>query len=217
MIVTIDGPAGAGKSSVAKALAERLDFRFLDTGAMFRVVALAALRRGVDLEDSQQLAEVAVEISICFQDDRILLDGEDVGDQIRNNEITTQVRYVADNLAVRRRLIQLQREMARRCDIVTEGRDQGTEAFPDAECKIFLTASPEERAARRHRDLKDRGQHVALEELLSQQNRRDQQDSQRQVGRLVAAADAVEVVTDGLSFEQVVDRLADLVREKRNA
>lgn len=217
MIVTIDGPAGAGKSTVAKALAKQLGFRFLDTGAMYRVVTLAALRSNMDLNDAQQLAELANGLSICFDGDRVLLDDEDVSDQIRSNEITTQVRRVADNVAVRHRLIELQRQIAVDSDLVTEGRDQGTEAFPDAQCKIFLTASAEERAKRRYQDLQDRGENVDFEELLAQQNRRDQEDTQRQVGRLVAAPDAVKVVSDGLSLQQVVDRLAKLVQEKKDA
>jgi cytidylate kinase/pantoate ligase/cytidylate kinase len=216
MIVTIDGPAGAGKSSVARALAQRLGFRFLDTGAMYRVVALAAAERQLDPEDAVGLAELACRIDMRFEDDRVLLDGRDVTQEIRSSEITARVRPVADNPRVRQRLIDLQRDIARQGDIVTEGRDQGTVAFPDAECKIFLTASPEERARRRVSDLSQRGESVSFREVLDQQNRRDLQDSRRPVGALVRARDAVQVSTDGMSQPQVVEHLAEIVARRRD-
>jgi len=169
------------------------------------------------MSDTQQLAELAAEVSIHFENGNIYLDEADVSVQIRDNAVTLQVRHVADNPAVRRRLIELQRTIVAECDIVTEGRDQGTEAFPHAECKIFLTASPEERAKRRQDDLQLRGEGVDFQELLEQQNRRDKEDTQRSYGRLIAAPDAIEVVTDGLTQHEVVDRLADLVRTKRDS
>ena len=214
MIVTIDGPAGAGKSTVARALAKRLGFRFLDTGAMYRAVALAAMRRGVPLEDAAALGALASEIEIEFDGDRVLVDGEDVTEAIRASAVTAAVRHVADNLQVRGRLVELQRRMGRTGNIVTEGRDQGTVAFPDAECKIFLTASPEERARRRVRDLQRRGERASFEEVLAQQTRRDREDASRPVGRMVQAEDAIEVTTDGLSIEAVVDRLCEIVKQR---
>lgn len=217
MIVTIDGPAGAGKSSAAKKLAHRLGFRFLDTGAMYRTVTLAALRGGVACDEPQPMAELVKRVSIEFAGERVLLDGHDVTDAIRSSEVTRSVRHAADNLAVRRRLGELQRRLAAGCDVVTEGRDQGSEVFPHAECKIFLTASPEERARRRWHDLRARGEDIALEDVLSEQNQRDHQDAIRQVGPLVRAGDAVEVLTDGLSEEQVVDRLTQLVLARRQS
>jgi CMP/dCMP kinase len=211
MIVTIDGPAGAGKSHVAHDLARRLGFRFLNTGAMYRAVALAALRGGVPWSDAQQVARVARQCDIELDGDRVLLAGEDVSDAIRTVEVTALVKHVADNPDVRQHLVEQQRCWAARGDVVAEGRDQGTVAFPHAECKIFLTASPEERARRRHRDLASRGVQVDLGELLDQQNRRDKEDATREVGRLEQAADAHLVCTDGLTLEQVVEHLAALV------
>jgi cytidylate kinase/pantoate ligase/cytidylate kinase len=214
MIITIDGPAGAGKSSVARTLARRLGFRFLDTGAMYRAVALAGKRRGVDWDAPSDLALLARKIDLQMADDRILLDGEDVTEAVRTSEVTAVTRYAAGNPQVREHLVELQRRFATGENIVTEGRDQGTVVFPDAECKIFLTASPEERARRRLRDLESQGEPATLEQVLAAQQRRDREDASREVGPLVAAADAIRVCTDGMSLEQVVDRLEELARAR---
>ncbi|MBN1908250.1 MAG: (d)CMP kinase [Pirellulales bacterium] len=212
MIVTIDGPAGAGKSTVARALAGRLGFLYLDTGAMYRAVALAGLRRGVDWEKPDELAALAPTLSIELDDDRIFLDGEDVSRAIRTQEVTRITRFAAGNPDVRRHLVDLQRRLAEKHDAVTEGRDQGTVAFPKADCKIYLTASPTQRAKRRLADLEAQGESATLENVLAAQEARDHGDASREVGPLAKAADAVEVVTDGLSIDQVVDRLVSLVR-----
>lgn len=214
MIVTIDGPAGAGKTSAARELARRLGFAFLDTGAMYRAVALAALRRGVDLADAQAVADLARSLRIELEGSRVLLEGEDVSRAIRTAEITRLTHYAADNPGVRAHLVALQRRMAAQGNFVTEGRDQGTVAFPDAECKIFLTASPEERARRRQLDLAARGEQHSFDDVLAEQNLRDLRDASRTVGPLRQAADAIVVVTDGLTPEQVVERLEKLVRER---
>ncbi len=213
MIVAIDGPAGAGKSTVTRALAKRLGFRFLDTGAMYRAVALAAMRRGASWDDAAALGRLAQEVQIEFAGGRVLLDGEDVTEEIRTPEVTAAIHYVADNPVVRQHLVEQQRRIARGGNIVTEGRDQGTVAFPDAECKIFLTASPEERARRRVEDLRRQGQQVTWEEVLAHQNERDQRDATRPVGRLMKAEDAIEVYTDGLTPEEVVARLEAIVKK----
>jgi len=214
MIVTIDGPAGAGKSTVARHLAERLGFQFLDTGAMYRVVTLAVLRRRIDFEETEQVATLARHTTIQFDGPRVLLDAEDVTQAIRANDVSVHVQPVADNVAVRRHLIEVQREIARNRDIVTEGRDQGTLAFPDADCKIFLTASAAERARRRTEELCRRGETVEFKQVLEQQDLRDRQDAERPFGALAPAPDAVRVDTDGLTFEQVVDQLERLVRQR---
>jgi cytidylate kinase/pantoate ligase/cytidylate kinase len=215
MIVTIDGPAGAGKSSVARALARRLGFRFLDTGAMYRAVTFMAIRDNIDWNDVSALANIAEVLPLRLVEERVFLNGEDVSREIRTSAVTQQVRHVADQPRVREQLVQLQRQFAEGQDIVTEGRDQGTVVFPDAECKIFLTASREERARRRHAELEEKGESTVVEEILEQQDHRDLQDTQRDVGALVAADDAHVVVTDGMSLEEVIDHLEGVVRRSQ--
>lgn len=212
MIVTLDGPAGAGKSTAARAVAKRLGWHYLDTGAMYRAVAWAALDRGVDLAASDRVAELARTITIAFETGRVLVDGRDVSEAIRTKEITDATRHVADAPAVREVMTSLQRRIAENADVITEGRDQGTVVFPHAALKIFLTASPAERARRRCEEERARGREVAIEEVLAAQNRRDEADSIRDVGPLVPAADAIHVITDGLSQDEVVGRLVTLIR-----
>jgi len=214
MIVTIDGPAGAGKSTVARALAQRLGFAYLDTGAMYRAVALAGLRRGVDWSRPEQLAELAKQVKIEVAGPRLLLDGEDVTAAVRTSQVTAVTRFAADNPEVRQHLVELQRTVAAGQDVVTEGRDQGTVVFADAPCKIFLTASPAERARRRVADLQAQGEPATLETVLADINCRDQEDASRAVGPLRRAAGAIEVPTDGLSVEEVVERLAAIVASR---
>lgn len=214
MKVTIDGPAGAGKSTVAKELSKRLGFRFLDTGAMYRAVVLAAIDRDLNWDRPEELARLAGELTIELRDGKVLLDGVDVTDKIRTFAVTSVTYHAANNPGVREHLVEMQRQAAGDDDIVAEGRDQGTVVFPDAECKIFLTAGREERARRRQEDLNRRGETLDFELVLAEQDRRDQRDKNRAVGPLVKAPDAIEVNTDGLSPGQVVDRLEELAREK---
>ncbi len=214
MIITIDGPAGSGKSTAARALAARLGFRFLDTGAMYRAVTLAAVERKLSWNDPELLVRLARELSIEVSENLVLLDGRKVTDQIRTFEITSVTHYAADNPGVREVLVELQRRAAAGDDVVTEGRDQGTVVFPDAECKVFMTASAEQRAERRFKDLVARGENVTFEEVFAKQERRDERDRSRSTGPLVKAPDAIEVSTDGLSPDEVVDKIERIVRPK---
>ncbi len=212
MIVTIDGPAGAGKSTVARMLAERLGFDFLDTGAMYRCVVLQGSRQEVDWEDDDALGAIARELQLKFDKGSVLLDGEDVSAEIRTPEVTALIHHGADNLQVREAMVALQRRLADGKSVVTEGRDQGTVAFPDSQCKFFLSASAEERAKRRVEQMRQTGKEVSLDEVLQLQNRRDQQDESREVGGLRAAEDALHVITDGMRPFEVVEHLERLVR-----
>jgi cytidylate kinase len=213
MIVTIDGPAGAGKSSAARALAKRLGFEFLDTGASYRAVALAALRAGIDLNNQEALARLLGGLRLEMPPGgKVILGGEDVTGPIRSQEVTAASSVVAVSPVVRPWLVEWQRRVAAGRNMVTEGRDQGTVVFPDAACKFFLQADPVERARRRQRDLAARGENVDLQEILRAQEVRDQRDAARDLGPMVPAADAVVLDSTALTLEQVVDRMEQEVR-----
>lgn len=214
MIVTLDGPAGAGKSSAARAVAARLGWCYLDTGAMYRSITLMALDQGIPLEDSPRVAELVERTVIEFRDGRVLADGRDVSVEIRTERITQATRAVADAADVRAAMKRVQRRMAEGFDVVTEGRDQGSEVFPDAEVKVFLTASAEERARRRVQEEFDRGRQASLADVQAAQTRRDEGDRTRPVGAMRPADDAVLLETDGLSREEVVNRIVALIEAR---
>lgn len=214
MIVTIDGPAGTGKSTVARILASRLGFEFLNTGAMYRAVAHVCLQRHVDLNDVAAVGQVPADLEITFTNNRLILNGRDVTETIRDQAVTQAASLVAANVQVRQRLVELQRAAARGVNLVTEGRDQGTVVFAQAECKFFLTASPEERALRRLRELQSNGESIALEDLLAQQELRDERDETRACSPLKPATDALVIDTTPMSLEEVAGYLEGLVRQR---
>jgi cytidylate kinase len=214
MIVTIDGPAGAGKSSAARALAHRLGFEFLDTGAMYRAVTLASLRADIDPRDPQALTALLDRIRLEMPPGKVLLDGEDVSAAIRTPEVTAASGAIADSPVVRTRLVGWQRRLADERNMVTEGRDQGTVVFPQAACKFFLTADPVARARRRQQEMAARGQTVDLEELLRAISERDRRDAARDLAPMVPAGDAVVFDTTPFTLEQVVDWLEAEVRRR---
>lgn len=217
--IAIDGPAGAGKSTIGALVAERLGYQFLDTGAMYRAVALAALDRGVDPDDAPGLEHLAREIRInigppTVRDGRaytVLLDGKDVTWEIRDARIDRVVSQVARVAGVRDAMLEQQRSLAARGRVVMVGRDIGTVVLPDADRKIFLTASAAERARRREEELAARGEQRPRQELLHEILRRDQLDSERAVAPLRAADDAVVVETDGQSVGQALDRVLSMI------
>jgi cytidylate kinase len=214
MIVTLDGPAGAGKSSAAKALAERLRMEYLDTGAMYRAVTLAVLRAKIDPRNEQAIARLLSDLRLEMPPGRVLLDGEDVTHEIRSAKVTHASGRVADSPIVRRHLVSLQRAWAADRNIVCEGRDQGTVVFPDAACKFFLIADPEERARRRQREMAARGEDFSWNEILRAQEERDRRDAVRDLAPMVPAADAIILDTTQLSLDQVVDRMEQEVKRK---
>jgi cytidylate kinase len=207
MIITIDGPAGSGKSSAARARAQRLGFECLDTGAMYRAVALAALRGGVPLREETALARLVESVRLELTGGRVYLNGQDVSREIRTAEVTATTGAAADSPAVRNRLAALQRTAAAGRNVVCEGRDQGTIVFPDANCKFFLIADPVERALRRQREMASRGEQFDLEAVLAAQAERDRRDAARDIAPMKPAADAVVVDSTGLSPAEVADRL----------
>jgi pantoate ligase/cytidylate kinase len=219
-IVAIDGPAGAGKSTVTRAFAEQLGLIYLDTGAMYRAVTWLVQRSGVDPSDAHavagQLENLNLELSTSARGaQRVSINGHDVTDAIRSPEVTGQVSVVAAHGCVREALTRQQQAMGERGGLVAEGRDIGTAVFPDADLKVFLTATVAERARRRAHDLQERGFAVPdLSELEAQIAERDHLDSSRAVAPLTQAADAVEVVTDGMAIAAVIDRLLSLFRER---
>jgi len=218
LIVTIDGPAAAGKSTVARALAEQLGFDYLDTGALYRAATWKALKEGVDLKDPAAVAQAARTARIEFvqrgEQRRVLCDGQDVTAQIRSPELTEQVRHVADDPVARRALIELQRRFGQGRNLVTEGRDQGTEVWPEAELKVYLDASPEVRARRRLKDLRESGTQMTLEEVCADIDRRDMLDRSRSVGGLRCASDMLVIDSTRLGVDQVVARLIKEVEHR---
>jgi len=210
-VITIDGPAGAGKSTAARMLAERLGWFHLDSGSTYRAFAAAVLRRGVAPTDAQALAALAGDIRVEVRENngatRVFADGEDVTELIRTPEVSRASSPVSAVPEVRRRLVELQRCIAQGRNTVAEGRDMGTVVFPDATVKVFLTASPEERARRRARDFRERNLPVREEEVLAEILERDARDSSRAVSPLQPAPDAYILETDHLTPEEVVDRI----------
>ena len=219
MIVTIDGPAGSGKSTVARRLAERLGFDFLNTGAMYRAIALKCVREGTNLDDTEAVAACARAAQITFPDNVPHLDGEDVSEALRTEPVSAAASRVAVNRRVRELLVEFQRQIAGDRDVVTEGRDQGTIVFPDAELKIFLTASPETRAARRYAELAAiegaPPDDVTYAAVLAQIRDRDERDANRPLAPLQPARDALLFDTSELTIDEAVERLEALVRTRQ--
>jgi len=221
IVVAIDGPAGAGKSTVSKRLTGLLGYRLLDTGALYRSVALSAKRRGVAYADAAALAAIAAGLDIEFQLDgmtnRVFLAGEDVSAAIRTPEMSEGSSIVSAVPVVRAALLQLQRELAGKGGVVAEGRDVGTVVLPDADAKFFLTASDEVRARRRVEELKAAGIEAMYDETLAEMRRRDQRDSNREAAPLVCAPDAIVVDSSILTIDEVVDQMVRIARERELA
>jgi cytidylate kinase len=216
-IITIDGPAGAGKSTVSKLLARMLNYFYLDTGAMYRAVALRAQREGVDPNDEGALEKLCQRLEISFQEDRegqrVLCQGEDVTERIRDPEIGWLASTVSMKRPVREALVRMQRKIGSWGKIIAEGRDTGTVVFPRAKYKFFLSADPQERARRRCRELAARGLAANLKEIEREMKERDEQDSSRQLAPLRPAADARAINSTGLTPEEVVERMLEIIRE----
>ena len=217
-VVAIDGPVASGKSTVARRVARRLGYLYLDTGAMYRAVGLLATEAGVPLDDESAVREVAATAHLCFDGDGRLHAGDrDLSGLIRSLEMGTAASIVSTLPDVRRLLVERQRELGRGADVVMEGRDIGTNVFPDAEVKVYLSARPEVRAERRAAELEAAGAAMDRRQVLTELRERDRRDSRREVAPLCKADDAVEVDSSGLSLEEVVDAVVAIVREKVSA
>lgn len=219
LTIAIDGPSGAGKSTVARALASRLGYTYIDTGAMYRAAALLGIEAGVPLEDEAGTTALTERMELRFEPgkggtQRVIVNGRDVTDMLRTAEVTRLSSPVSAISAVRRVLVELQQRMGAGGGVVMEGRDIGTVVFPNADVKVFLTASEEERALRRWRERHAHGDDVTVEQILQQQRERDQRDSSRADSPLAAAPDAVTIESDGMSFEEVVDSILTLARQR---
>lgn len=218
MIIAIDGPAGAGKSTIARGVARELGLQLIDTGAIYRAVAFEALEHGVSLQDGAACAEIARGLDFAFElhgeRNRIWCNGEELGAEIRAPRISLGASHVSALPEVREALLELQRKLGRQRSSVLEGRDIGTVVFPDADLKIFLTASPEERARRRVEQLAERGEHVDYEETLAEIRERDERDETRAHAPLRQAEDALAIDSTRQSIDEVIARVAALARER---
>jgi len=214
LVIAIDGPAGAGKSTIAKQVADELGSIYIDTGAMYRALTLKALRLEIDIGSEQELANLAKNTEIRFRkvdnQDRILLDNEDVSEEIRSQAVSNHVSLVAKVPAVRKELVNLQRKMAKDTSVVMDGRDIGTVVLPNADVKIFLTASVEERTKRRYEELKLKGEEIDFFQLKSEIIRRDKLDRERVVAPLKKADDAIELDSTKLTIREVVEEVLRL-------
>ena len=217
MKIAIDGPAGAGKSSIAKLVAKKLSFVYVDTGAMFRTVAYYFLSQGKDPSDTEMVTEECekISISIEYKDgaQHIFLDGTDVSTEIRQEEVGKNASVVAKNQAVRNRLLALQRQMAEKQDVIMDGRDIGTVVLPDAQVKIYLTASAAVRAERRYKELIEKGETCDLKKIEEDIIARDDQDMKREIAPLKQAEDAVLVDSSYMTIEEVVDKIIEIVEK----
>ncbi|MDM5192847.1 (d)CMP kinase [Bacillus hominis] len=213
--IAIDGPAAAGKSTVAKVVAKKLSYVYIDTGAMYRAITYAALEQKVDIENEEKLMEVVKNVNIEFQQGEntqlVFLNGQDVSEVIRTPNVTNRVSIVAKHRLVREEMVRRQQELAEKGGVVMDGRDIGTHVLPDAEVKIFMLASVEERAERRHLENMNKGFDSNLEQLKEEIARRDKLDSEREVSPLKKADDALELDTTSLSIEEVVQKIMGIV------
>ena len=213
--IAIDGPAAAGKSTVAKVVAKKLSYVYIDTGAMYRAITYAALEQKVDIENEEKLMEVVKNVNIEFQQGEntqlVFLNGQDVSEVIRTPDVTNRVSIVAKHRLVREEMVRRQQELAEKGGVVMDGRDIGTHVLPDAEVKIFMLASVEERAERRHLENLNKGFDSNLEQLQEEIAQRDKLDSEREVSPLKKADDALELDTTSLSIEEVVQKIMGIV------
>lgn len=217
--IAIDGPAAAGKSTVAKIVAEKLSYLYIDTGAMYRALTYKALKSNIDVESETELFQLLMATEIVLEqnsgEQKVILDGNEVTKEIRSPEVTNQVSHVSKHESVRKEMVKRQQQLAEAGGVVMDGRDIGTHVLPNAEVKVFLLASVDERAQRRFEENKKKGIPASLEQLKIEIAKRDKLDSEREVSPLKKAKDAIEIDTTSLTIEQVVEKIMELVKVRR--
>jgi cytidylate kinase len=210
-IVAIDGPAGSGKSTISKIVAKKKGFTYLDTGAMYRMVTLATIKKNVNIENKEEIVDLLKNIKLNIEKDKFYLGNEDVSEEIRGVEVTSNVSKVAAIKEVREELVRLQREISQGKNVILDGRDIGTVVFPNAQLKVFLVASSEERAKRRVKEFESKGINISYQEVLDEIIKRDKMDSTREESPLLQAEDAVLVDTSSMSIDEVSNKIVELV------
>ena len=212
MIIAVDGPAGAGKSTISKLIAKKLNINYIDTGAMYRAVTYKCLSEGIDVKNEEAVIEIAKRTDIDFRDDNIYLDSKVVNEEIRTREVSANVSDVAKIKEVRYLMVDVQREIGTRNDVILDGRDIGSYVFPNADYKFFLVATPEERGRRRYKELCEKGFEGTLEEIIKDIEKRDEIDSNREFAPLKKADDAIEIDTTGLGIDEVVEAVVSKIK-----
>ena len=211
--VAIDGPAGAGKSTIAMLVAKKFDLMYINTGAMYRAVALKCREKNIEIHEINKICELIDNMKMKFENDDLILNGENIQSKLTMPEISSVVSAYASIKEVRERLVKLQREMSNKFDVIMDGRDIGTVVLKDSKYKFFLTATPEERADRRFRELSKRGLNVNYDEILKDIIRRDYEDSNREIDPLRKAEDAIEIDTTGLNIQEVTDKICSYIKK----
>ncbi len=212
MIIAIDGPAGAGKSTISKLVAKKLNINYIDTGAMYRAVTYKCLSNGIDINNEEEVIKIAKNSEIDFKDNNIYLDSKIINEEIRTREVSSNVSQVAKIKEVRFLMVDVQREIGKRNSVILDGRDIGSYVFPNADYKFFLVATPEERGKRRYKELVEKGYETTIDEIIKDIKKRDEIDSNREFAPLKKADDAIEIDTTGLNIEEVVEKVISKIK-----
>lgn len=212
LVIAVDGPAGAGKSTIAKIVADKMNINYIDTGAMYRAITYKVLQSGIDINNENEIIEIAKKSDIDFKDNNIYLDGKILKEEIRTPEVSHNVSNIAQIKNVRHLMVDVQRDIGNKSSVILDGRDIGSYVFPNADYKFFLVASSKERGERRYKELIKKGYNTTLEEVINDVIRRDEIDSNREFAPLVKAEDAIEIDTTGKSIDKVVESVIDKIK-----
>lgn len=211
-IIAIDGPCAVGKGTISKIIAKKLNYLYIDTGAMYRCVALYAIQNNIDIKDDDKMAKILNQIDIDLQNEKCYLNNQDVSDKIRSKEVTDIVSFISNNIKLREHMVELQRKMAKRRNVIMEGRDITTVVFPNADFKFYLDAKEKERVKRRYNEYKEKNVDITLKEVKDNISKRDYNDKNKPVGALTRTDEQIYIDTSDLSIEKVVDKILEVVR-----